>query len=73
MPEQLTDVNGDKFVAKLLAGERDFRRVKLQRGYNISAHERVEEFWANLGTDDNQKDLKENPINLIGADLSGIN
>jgi len=64
----LTPMKGDEFVAKLLAGERDFRRIKLEEGCDLSAHERYDALRAFLVNA--QGDLKENPVKLIGADLS---
>jgi len=61
-------MKGDEFVAKLLAGERDFRRIKLEKGYDLSAHENyggLRSFLVN-----SKDDLKENPVKLVGADLS---
>ena len=63
-------MKGDEFVAKLLAGERDFRRIKLEKGYDLSAHERygeLQKFFCN-----SQEDLKENPLNIIQADCSYV-
>ena len=65
---QLKQMSGDEFVTKLLAGERDFRRIKLEKGYDVSAHERYKELRHKLCQPID--DLKENPINLIQADLS---
>ncbi len=61
-------MKGDEFAAKLYAGERDFRRIKLEKGYDLSAHENyggLRTFLIN-----SSDDLKENPVKLVGADLS---
>ena len=36
---ELKQMSGDEFVTKILAGERDFRRIRLQQGYNFNSHE----------------------------------
>ena len=66
---ELKKMSGDEFVTKLLAGERDFRRIKLEYGDKIIGDQyRVLRDYLSK----NENDRIENPINLIGSDLSGI-
>ena len=42
-----TSLSGQEFIKKLLSGERDFLRIKLEEGYNISNKDnsRTNEFY----------------------------
>jgi len=67
MTEPLKQMKGEEFVTKLLAGERDFRRIKLEEGFRAPKDE-----YSSLITyfNTNTDDFIENPLNFIGADLS---
>src|SRR3989344_575606 len=67
---ELKQMSGDEFVTKILAGERDFRRIRLQQGYNFNSHEgfnELRDYIAKFGDD-----LREHPLNLIGSALLNV-
>lgn len=70
MAEHLKQMKGDEFVAKLLAGERDFRRIKLEEGYKGP----VGDGYSKLNTyfHENTNDFIENPLKLFNADFSHV-
>lgn len=50
------EMNGDEFVRKVLSGERDFRQIQLEKGYELP----VQELNAYL----EKQDLMSNPLDL---------
>src|SRR3989344_4081845 len=61
----LKDISGDEFINKILAGERDFRRIRLPSGFNVDSHPRSAELKNYLCN--SLEDLRENSLNLIGS------
>ena len=62
-------MGADELVRKILSGERDLRRIQLTGSKEIS-QESIRELNAYFKGNDN--DLRENPLNLIRADLSHL-
>ena len=62
-------IAGEEFVNKLLEGERDFSGIRLEPYFDLSGHERFPSI-REVFTDER---LKENPVLLNDADLTGIN
>ncbi|MEM4702983.1 MAG: pentapeptide repeat-containing protein [Candidatus Pacearchaeota archaeon] len=68
MVTQLIPMKGDELVKKILAGERNFSRIKLEEGFNLSNHESFEElqkYLINAG-------LYLNPIIIDNSELRGV-
>jgi len=61
-------MSGQEFVQKLLEGEREFPGVVLEPYFNLSGNEQFAVLQEHLRT----MDLENSPINLEGADLTGI-
>ncbi len=72
MPEQLKQMSGDEFVTKLLAGERDFRKIHLEYGYElrIPAVSPTQKYIYNVTRDNDQ--VREYRIDVSGSNLSGL-
>lgn len=68
MSENHTFMPGEEFIQKLLAGERDFRRVRLEPYFNLSGDEAFSTLQEYL----KGEDLENAPVLLERADLSGI-
>jgi len=69
----LKNMSGDEFVAKLLAGERDFRKIKLEHGYRLSipAVSPTQKYYYDV-TGGNSDQIKEYSLDVSGSDLSGL-
>lgn len=73
MAEQLKEMSGDEFVTKLLAGERDFRKIHLEHGYRLSipAVSPTQEYFYRVAGDNSQ--VKEYRLDVSGSIASDIN
>ena len=68
MAVQLTSMKGEEFAGKILAGERDFSRIKLGDYFDLAGYERFNEMNDYLA----RENLRENPVILNGSRLIGI-
>jgi uncharacterized protein YjbI with pentapeptide repeats len=68
MSKNFVFIKGDDFVRKLLAGERDFSRIKLEERFDLCGHDSFDALQKHLKS----CDLKANPVNLDGAHLRGL-
>lgn len=85
MASRLTAVKGEEFIEKILDGERDFRRIRLEEGFDLSQHphfNRLQNYirkeaglaiWALSEPEPRRPKepnrLKESPINLSNSEL----
>lgn len=53
----------DKFIKKVLKGERDFRKISLEQGFDLSGYEAFEILQSYLKS----QDFEKNPVNLEKA------
>jgi uncharacterized protein YjbI with pentapeptide repeats len=48
MVSELTNMKGEEFVTKILSGERDFRNIRLEEGFDLTGHARYREVYKYL-------------------------
>ena len=68
MATQLVNMKGEEFVRKILAGERDFSRIKLEEGFDLAGYEGFSEMLEYLI----KTDLQKSPLILDYSELKGI-
>ncbi len=74
MASKLTPMEGEEFIKKILEGERDFRKIKLEEGFRLSEHPYFKILYkyllkeAGISTQGINR-LKENPINISGSEF----
>jgi len=68
MATQLKEMKGEEFIKKILDGERDFSRVRLEGNFNFSAHEGFGEMQNYL----KEQDLCSNPIDITSSEFINI-
>lgn len=68
MTKEYTHMAGNEFARKIMQGEKDFRRIELEPGYDL---ERVEGIWEYLRAHSGEN--QRSPIDISESDLRGIN
>ena len=68
MATKLVLMDGEEFTAKLLAGERDFRRIKLEQGFDFTRHDSYSKIKDYL----RKQDFSKNPIDISNSKLRYI-
>src|SRR3989344_3283576 len=66
---KLKPMKGVEFVAKVLAGERDFSNIRLESSFNLAGCDGFNDLQAYL----RKTDLSENYLTIDGSRLLGIN
>ena len=72
--KELIPMEGAEFIDKVLIGERDFRRIRLEQGYDLSM---IDSFKAMHDYISDQLQLREqdflaNPIDISDSDLTKL-
>ena len=68
MPIQLKQMKGREFVTQVLYRERDFQRIELEEGFDLSGYDGFNEMQTYL----KKQDFKENPLDITDSKLIGI-
>lgn len=68
MATKLKQMKGKEFIRKILAGERDFSRIKLEKEFDLSGHKDFKELQHYLRS----QDLSKTPIHIEFSDLSFV-
>lgn len=75
MASKLTPVKGEEFIKKILEGERDFRKIRLEEGFRLSEHSCFKILHdyivkeAGCVSVQSINHLKENPIDISGSEF----
>lgn len=71
MPLQLTPLRGEEFIRKVLQGEKDFRRIQLERG-DLSIQAGYPKMQEYLQRKDKIHELEKSPLYFTEAELGGF-